>query len=127
MACLPELIALFEDMKRYVTSSPITIRYEPTKPVFLKTDWSSTGMGWILMQPAQDKESIAALETLLRTGKCNFDLSMEGTRLKPIDFGSRSCTPTESKLHSFIGEAACRRWAIAKNKKSMGSTLLLAM
>ena len=78
-------------MKRRVTSSHITISYDHTKPVFLKTDWSSTGMGWILIQPAQDTESIAILNTLLRTGKCNFDLLMEGARLKPIAFGSRSC------------------------------------
>ena len=119
MAWSPESIVLFEDIKRYVTSLLIAIRYESTKPMFLKTDWSSTEMGWILMQPAQDKESIAALETLLRTGKCTFDLSMEGARLKPISFGSRSCTPAESKLHSFTGEVACGRWAIVKNKKHL--------
>ena len=74
-------------------------------------------MGWILMQPARDKESTAALETLKNTGECKFDLSIDGARLKPIAFGSRSCTTAESKLHSFTGEAACGRWAIAQNKK----------
>ena len=77
-------------------------------------------MGWILMQPSRDKESTAALETLQNTGECEFDLSIDGARLKPIAFGSRSCTTAESKLHSFTGEAACGRWAIAQNKKSYG-------
>ena len=69
MSWSPESIELFEDMKCFVISSPIIIRYDFAKPVFLKTDWISTEMGWILMQPDQDKESIAALETLLCTSE----------------------------------------------------------
>ena len=32
-------------------------RFDPDKPVFLKTDYSAEGMGWILMHPATDPES----------------------------------------------------------------------
>ena len=38
-------------MKRCVTLAPIAIIYDPTKLVFLKPDWSSNVMGWIIMQP----------------------------------------------------------------------------
>ena len=64
----PDLIKLFEDIKICVTSSPVLVRYNPSKPTFLKTDWSAEGMGWILMQPADDKESIAATELILEMG-----------------------------------------------------------
>ena len=104
-----DLVELLENMKLCITSSPVTIRYDPDMPVFLKTDWSSYGMGWILMQPAQDKISKDAVKLLETTGECIFDISTDGARLKPITFGSRSCTIMESKLHSFTGEAACGR------------------
>ncbi len=47
---------LFEDLKVCITSSPVLARFDSTKPTFLKTDWSSEGMGWILMQPENDEE-----------------------------------------------------------------------
>ena len=73
-------------------------------------------MGWILMQPADDPTSIAATKTLLSGGKCLFDLTKSGARLQPISFGSRACTGLERRYHSFVGEAACGRWAISQNK-----------
>ena len=74
MACTHHTIQLFNDIKQGLTSLPILIRFEPDKPLFLKTDWSRLGMGWILMQPANDTESLAAMELLQRTGECTFDL-----------------------------------------------------
>ncbi len=100
-----------------VTSSPVLARYDPTKPMFLKTDWSALGMAFILMQPASDEKSLAALKVLEETGVCEFDLSMTGARLQPLAFGSRACTPMESHFHSFVGEVASGCWAIAHNKK----------
>ena len=73
-------------------------------------------MGWIIMQPADDAESIAATKQLQSGGKCLFDLTLKGARLKPIGFGSRACTGLEKKYHSFVGEAACGRWAISQKK-----------
>ena len=74
-------------------------------------------MGWILMQPCDFEESIAAMALLRSTGECRFDLSMQGARLKPIAFGSRACCANEVNFHSFTGEAASGRWAIGQNKK----------
>ena len=50
MAWLPDLIQLFEVMKIFITSSPILIRFDPMKPVFIKIEWSAEDMAWILMQ-----------------------------------------------------------------------------
>ena len=112
-----ELISLFEELKVGITSSPVLARFDADKPTFLKTDWSAEGMGWILMQPADDEESIKATKLLKETGECKFDLTMNGARLKPIFFGSRSCNDMERKYHSFTGEGACGRWAIGQNRK----------
>lgn len=81
MEWTPEHIQLFEDLKQCITSSAVLARYDPNKPTFLKTDWSAEGMGWILMQPADDKGPQRAMKILLETGKCLFDLSPEGPRL----------------------------------------------
>ena len=122
LAWTPDLIQLFEDMKHCITSSPILARYDPSKPTFLKSDWSAEGMGFIIMQPADDDESKTALKTLTSKGICTFDLSMNGARLKPVRFGSRSCTDTEKNFHSFVGEAAAGRWAIAQNRNYLWGT-----
>jgi len=74
-------------------------------------------MGWILMQPADDAESLKAAVLLKETGECLFDLSMAGARLKPIFFGSCSCNAIEGKFHSFTCKGACVRWAIGQNRK----------
>ena len=111
-----DLKALFEELKDLVTSSPLLIRYDPMKPVFLKTDWSSYGMGFILCQPDNSKESVEAIKKLEENQECLFDLSSDGVRLQPLAFGSKSCTEAESHFHSFVGEVACGRWAISQNK-----------
>ena len=74
MAWSPNLIQLFEDMKKCITYSPILARFDPTKPVFLKTDWIAEGMALILMHPDDDKESNKAAKNLVATSECNFDL-----------------------------------------------------
>ena len=101
----------------YITSAPVLARIDTTRPVFLKTDWSSEGMDWILMQPANENESQAASKKLLASVECLFDLSKHGARLKPITFGSRSCTLVERRFHSFTGEAASGRRSIEQNRK----------
>ena len=113
----PDLVKLFADLKLCITSSSILATFDTTRPTFLKTDWNSEGMGWILMQPVDDKESIKAMEKLASTGIYLFDLSKNGARLKSIAFGSRSCIINEKYFHSFTGEAACGRWAIGQNRR----------
>ena len=40
MAWKPELIELFNELKKGVTSSPVLARFDPYKPTFLKNYWS---------------------------------------------------------------------------------------
>ena len=73
MGWKPELIILFKELKVGITSSPVLPRFDPEKPTFLKKDWSAEVMGWILMQPADEKESTKAMQLLKRTNECQFD------------------------------------------------------
>ena len=73
-------------------------------------------MGWILMQPDESDASTVALALLRSEGTCNFDVTMNGARLRPIRFGSRSCTEHERHYHSFVREAGCGRWAISNEE-----------
>lgn len=121
MAWSPALRALFDQLKRDLTSDPCLARACSSKPFFLKTDWSSAGMGWILMQPDDSAASQAALAAL-REGdgdSCEFDLNMNGPRLRPTAFGSRKTTAPESTYHSMTGEACSGRYGISCNRRAL--------
>ena len=55
MVRTPALIELFDELKKGVKFSPVLAIFYPDKPTFLKTDLSAEGMGWIIMQPADDE------------------------------------------------------------------------
>ena len=116
IAWTPELISLFDSLKIVLASSPVLARYDSSLPIFLKTDWSATGVEFIIMQPATDKVYVEALRALRETGENKSDCSLEGPRLRPILFGSRICIETESYYYSFVGEVSTSRWAILENR-----------
>ena len=111
-----ELKELFHQLKTSLTSSPVPARYDSLLPIFLKTDWSALGIGFIIMKPNNDDVSTVSLSFLKSTGENNFDKVIDGPRLQPILFGSRKCTESESHYHSFVGEVATGRWAISENR-----------
>ena len=81
MAWTTYLITLFDNCKHHLVSSPLLLCYDSSKPLFLKTDWSAGGMGYILMQA---DDSLKAVQILENTSDCLFDLSLDGPRLGPI-------------------------------------------
>ena len=54
-------------------------------------------MGWILMQPADEKESQKSTAHIKKTRECLFDLFKNGAQLKPVAFGYHSGNDMESK------------------------------
>ena len=121
------LRTLFDKCKKGITSPPVFARYDSDKPVFLKTDWSAEGMGYILMQPDDSATSKDATIKLLETGVCDFDLTLKSPRLRPICFKIRSNRDYEEHYHSFVGEIACGCWAIAHLKKYLWGVLFYWM
>ena len=83
----------------------------------MKTDWSATGVGFIVVQLDNIPEYLLELHHLSKTGECRFDLTMKGARLSPVAFDSRSNKTFEVHYHSFVGKIVCGRWIIAQNKR----------
>ena len=42
-------------------ADPCLMRYNYNLRCYLRTDWSAIGMGYVLLQPANDDESLAAM------------------------------------------------------------------
>lgn len=76
-------------------------------------------MGYILMQPDNSDASKLALEKLLSTSVCGFDIVESGARLQPIVFNSRTGTDTEKHYHGFVGEIACGHFATTTEKRHL--------
>ena len=111
------MITLFGDCKNQLATSPLLLQYDSSKPAILETDWSTGGMGYILMQADESSQSLVALKLLEDTGEYTFGFSLDGPRLHPVFFGSRSNQTFEVHNHSFVGEVACRRAAISCCRK----------
>ena len=84
------MIVLFNYCKQQLYTSPLLVRYDSSKSVFLKTDWYTGEMGYILIQADASPQSLVALILLKDTSEYTFDLSHDGPRLRPVFFGSRS-------------------------------------
>ena len=68
MSWSPTLIEIFGSFKSNLVISPLLFRYDSSRPTFLRTDWSAGGMGYILMQPDDSPDSLAAIKHLTATG-----------------------------------------------------------
>ena len=111
----PPLLETFNSLKEALVSDPVLCRYNSSLPLFLKTDWSKTGMSFVLMQP-EDGESAAVAITLLTAGNpssVTFDQALTSARLQPVFMGSRRTTNTESHYHSFVGKIHTGCWAFS--------------
>ena len=64
------------------------------------------------MQPDDSKKSCTAMASLAKDQDCDFDTTLKGARLRPIQFQSRQCLEREQHNHSLIGEAATGQWVI---------------
>eukprot|EP00978_Attheya_sp_CCMP212_P030582 scaffold112851_cov35-Attheya_sp.AAC.1 len=105
-----------EHVWRPVLSDPILARPDYSKRFYIKTDWSSHGMGAVILQPNPNPTADDALQADEAGSPCTFDLTITGERLRlrPIAFISRLCTRVEQTYHSYVGEAATGIWGIEK-------------
>jgi hypothetical protein len=68
-----------------------------------------------LLQAGCSKEEEGAMMREVKGGKCEFDKTVNGLRLRPISFISMRRQATLSR-HSFVGKASTGRWATLKFK-----------
>ena len=102
-----ELRELFYLCKTNLTTSPALARFDLNKLTFLNTDWSAEEMGYILLQPDDSDEAIAATKLLSTTEECLFDLLPNSPRLRVVTYNSRSIIPVVSLQE---GTAVYRVW-----------------
>ena len=109
-----ECEALLSQLKEEILAGPVLARPDTKRRFYLKTDWSKDGMGPAVLLQADDSEGAREAEASEADGgKCLFDRTIEGLRLRPIAFISRRTqTAVEKSSHSYVGEAATIRWAV---------------
>ena len=113
---------ILAQLKKDVIAGPILARSDPSRHFYLKTDWSKDKMGAVLLL-ADDSPTASTAEDRERAGgKCDFDCTKSGLRLRPIAFLDRTTTPPEWSFHSYVGEVATGRWAIGKFFKYLYGT-----
>ena len=93
---------------------PCIQRFDYRKLVVLRTDFSSFGFGYVLLQPGNDEASVKASQDY-RAGK-GFSFMTKGSRatLQPICFGARRSHGNEVRLHSHLGKGFSGDYAINK-------------
>jgi hypothetical protein len=106
---------LLTKLKKDILDGPVMKRPDPNRRYYLKTDWSADAQGAVLLQAGCSKEEEDAMMREVAGGKCEFDKTVNGLRLRPISFISMRRRDTSSR-HSFVGEASTGRWAMLKFK-----------
>ena len=107
---------LLEALKKEILEGPVLKRPDPERRFYVKTDWSSTAQGAVLLQAdITEKAEIAMSEEMMKE-KCTFEKTCDGLRLRPIYFISQK-RDEPSNRHSFVGEVSTGRWAFLKFKK----------
>ena len=74
-------------VKKKLLSYPILQCTNIKKRFYLKTDFSSVGLGFALCQPDDNVESLAAMKREDEEGPCEFDIFTSKLRLLPVAFG----------------------------------------
>jgi hypothetical protein len=108
---------IFESVRDQILSKPILQRASIKTRFYLKTDFSSLGLGFALCQPDDNEESLAAMQREDEGGECEFDFNITSLlRLLPNAFGSRKTIGSEKHFHSHPGESLSASWGIIKNR-----------
>jgi len=93
---------------------PYIQRFDHQKLVVLRSDFSSLGFGYVLLQPGNDEASVKAAQDY-RAGK-GLSFMSKGLKaiLRPICFGEQKTCGNEVRLHSHLGKEFSGDFAINK-------------
>ena len=82
--CNPEGQRLLELLNKYILSGPTLEKPEPSRRLYIKTDWYKDGMGAVLLQEDVSEEARKLEAQEKDDGNCEFDKYLEGMHLQPI-------------------------------------------
>jgi hypothetical protein len=108
-------VSIFQGVRDHILGKPILQRASIRKRFYLKTNFSSLGLGFALCQPDNTTESLAAMKREGEGDECKFEFCLSKLRLKPIAFESRKTIRNEKHFHSHPGESLAASWATTKN------------
>ena len=97
-------ILLFNTCKSKHLSSALFLRYDSSKPVFLKTNWFISNTDYILIESDKNPKLLTTLTRLVDIGYCGFELSLDEPRLYHVLFGSRSNLLFGEDYHIFLAK-----------------------
>jgi hypothetical protein len=106
----------FHYIQDYILSKPILQRANLKKSFYLKTDFSTLGLGFALCQPNDSAESITAMNREDSGGDCEFEFCVSKMSLLPVALGSRMTKGNEVHFHSHPGESLAASWGTTKNR-----------
>ena len=115
-------------MKDSILSGPVLKRPNWDQPFYVKTDWSSFAKGGALCQPECTPEAEESLQKEREeVSTAEFDRTISGLRLRPVQFLSKGNTLAERSHPSSVGKLATGRWAFLKWRKylSMVQTIFV--
>ena len=104
----------WEDLKGAILSDPCIQRFDHRKLIVLRTDFSSKGFGYVLLQPGNDEASVKAAQDYLDGKGFNIMTRDSKAILHPVCFGARCTRGNEIWLHSHLGEGFSGDYAINK-------------
>jgi hypothetical protein len=104
----------FGDIKLAIIFDPCSQQFNHHKLVVLRTDVSSLGFGYVLLQPSNNAASTQAWLDY-RAGKgISFMTKESAAHLHPVCFGACKCQGNEVRLHSHLGKCFAGNYIINK-------------
>ena len=107
----------WEFIKNAIILDPCLVRFDPCKRIYIRTNYCNKGMGAVVLQPASDPISMAAMMREMQGGPCEFMKqsldSLEQPVLRPSAFIIRY-KGYEYRLHSYLGEAYAGNYGLHK-------------
>jgi hypothetical protein len=82
--------------------------------VVLRTNFSTTGLGYVVCQPGTNEASKKAMAAFQAGQDFTFMSKDSSALLSPVAFGNRRCHGNEVRLHSHLGVGFAGNWAINK-------------
>jgi hypothetical protein len=104
-----------ENLKKSILADPCLMRFDHNRLVVLRTNFSTTGFGYVVCQPGTDEASKKAMAAFQVGHDFTFISKDLSAVLRPVAFGSRRCRGNEVFLHSHLGKGFAGNWAINKN------------
>ena len=104
----------FDSLRNSILDDPCLRRFDPSKLTVLRTDFSSKGFGYVVCQPDDDDISLELVANFMSGNGFDFLTKTGKGTLHPVAFGGRRARGNEKYLHSYLGEAFCRDYAMNK-------------